>query len=117
MVKEITVLIVPPGENPSYSGDPRIDEVEVDPTVEEPYLEDRIVSDEGSTAVDRALVNEDKKTLVADAILAYQEETSKETPDTQIQLAALEQAVSYMWDVVSGEDVGSEAARSAEQEE
>ncbi|UBF19359.1 hypothetical protein HRTV-19_gp33 [Halorubrum virus HRTV-19] len=116
MVQEITVLVVPPGYDGNDVGDPRIDEVEVDPEVEDAYLDHRIVSDEGSSAVGRALVNRERKNMVADSILVYQEESSKENPDVQVQLDALEQAVSYMWDVVSGEDVGSEAQRTAEAE-
>ncbi|SEL16918.1 hypothetical protein [Haloferax larsenii] len=107
MVHEITVLVVPPGESRPYTNDPRIDEVEVDPEAERPYIDTRVVSDEGSTAVDRALVTDYRKRDIADAILEYQEETSKDTPDTQVQLAALEKAITLMWDVVSGEDVGS----------
>ncbi|UBF19741.1 hypothetical protein M1M41_gp092 [Halorubrum sodomense tailed virus 4] len=116
MVQEITVLVVPPGYDGNDMGDPRVDEVEVDPTIEESYLDSRIVSDEGSSAVDRALVNRERKELIADAILTYQEESSKEAPDVQVQLDSLEKAVSYMWDVVSGEDVGSESQRSADAE-
>ncbi|UBF19232.1 hypothetical protein HRTV-17_gp33 [Halorubrum phage HRTV-17] len=114
MAKEIDVLVVPPGYDGNDIGDIRVDEVEVDTEVEEAYIETRTVSDEGSTAVDRALVNHERKELVANAIIAYENESAKDTPDVQIQLDALEQAVSYMWDVVSGEDVGSEAQRTAD---
>jgi len=116
MVQEITVLVIPPGYDGADVGDSRVDEVEVDPNIEDAYLEERIVSDEGSTAVDRALVNQERKNLVADSILAYQEESSKDSPDVQVQLDALERVVSYMWDVVSGEDIGSEAHRTADLE-
>jgi len=116
MVQEITVLVVPPGYDGNDVGDDRVDEVEVDHETEYAYLETRIVSDEGSSAVDRALVTEERKELIERAVLEYQEESSKDTPDTQVQLDALERAVSFIWDVVSGEDVGSESQREAAKE-
>ncbi|UBF21654.1 hypothetical protein HJTV-2_gp34 [Haloarcula virus HJTV-2] len=106
MVQEITVLVMPPGYDGSEVGDSRIDEVEVDPEIEDAYLDERIVPDEGSSAVDRSLVTDERKQLISDSISDYTVETSKDAPDPQVQLAALEKAVSLMWDVVSGEDVG-----------
>ncbi|MFC7165849.1 hypothetical protein [Halospeciosus flavus] len=115
MVQEITVLVVPPGYEGNDVGDSRVDEVEVDPETDVAYLDTRIVPEESSTAVDRALVTDARKQVIADSIAAYKEETNKDAPDTQIQLAALEQAVSFMWDVVSGEDVGSAGDHEAAQ--
>ncbi|AGM10906.1 hypothetical protein M193_gp034 [Halorubrum tailed phage 7] len=109
------ILFVPE----KYDGpiDPSIDEVIVDETITEPYADEKYISEAGEGAIDRNLVNEDRRNLVFNAISDYETESAKDEPNPQIQLDALERAISYMWDVVSGEDVGSEAARSVEQEE
>ncbi|WP_144797704.1 hypothetical protein [Halorubrum depositum] len=114
MVQEITVLVTPPDYDGSEVGDERVDKVEVDPDAEYAYLDERIIPDDGETSVDRALVTDERKKLIEQAILDYEEESAKSSPDRQVQLDALEQAVAYMWDVVSGEDVGSEAERESE---
>ncbi|UBF21794.1 hypothetical protein HSTV-3_gp34 [Halorubrum virus HSTV-3] len=107
MAEEITVLVVPPGEGREWMGDPRIDKVETDPEAENAFIETRVVSEDGSTTVDRSLVTDTRKKVISDSIATYQEESAKDAPDVQIQLKALERAISFMWDVVSGEDVGS----------
>lgn len=111
MTERITVLVTPPGFQAPFMGDSRIDSVEIDRDAEVPRLERRTVSEEGNTAVDRALVTGQRKTQIANAIAAYQEETAKADPDVQVQLAELEKAISFMWDVVSGEDIGAELTR------
>ncbi|UBF19988.1 hypothetical protein HRTV-22_gp33 [Halorubrum virus HRTV-22] len=107
MVQEITVLVVPEDYDGREIGDDRVDKVEVDPDTDYAYLDDRIIPDGGENAVDRSLVTEERKQIIETAILDYHEESSKDSPDRQIQLDCLETAVAYMWDVVSGEDVGS----------
>ncbi|QIR31075.1 hypothetical protein HrrHc2_175 [Halorubrum virus Hardycor2] len=101
------VLHVPPG----YDGpvDPIVDDVEVDESVTEPGVEEVAVSEAGEGVLDRNLVNNNRKARISEAIEQYELESDKADPDTQVQLAALEKAISYMWDVVSGEDVGSAA--------
>jgi hypothetical protein len=107
MVKQITVLVVPEDYDGREIGDDRVDKIEVDPDTDYAYLDDRIIPEDGETSVDRALVTDERKQIIEGAILDYHEESSKEAPDRQVQLDALETAVTYMWDVVSGEDVGS----------
>ncbi|QIR31200.1 hypothetical protein M1M18_gp100 [Halorubrum virus Serpecor1] len=106
------VLHVPPG----YDGpvDPIVDEVEVDESVTKPGVEEVAVAEAGEGVLDRNLVNNNRKAQVSEAIQQYELESDKAEPDVQVQLDALEKAVSYMWDVVSGEDIGSEALREAE---
>ncbi|WP_281193735.1 hypothetical protein [Halorubrum sp. F4] len=107
-----TVLLVPPG----YDGpvDSAVDVVREDETVERPGVIQERVPDEGDTSVDRAMVTDQRKEDIALAIDQYESETAKDVPDPQVQIAALERVVSFMWDVISGEDVG--AALLAEQE-
>lgn len=114
MSKIETVLIVPP----DFSGavDPAVDRIEEDPDVDSPKVTQVKVPESGDTSVDRAFVNDERKILIKSAIEDYQKESDKDSPNIQTQLDALERAVSFMWDVVSGEDVGSEAERTAEAE-
>ncbi|UBF20706.1 hypothetical protein HRTV-9_gp33 [Halorubrum virus HRTV-9] len=106
------VLHVPPG----YDGpvDPIVDDVVVDESVTKPGVEEVAVADAGDGVLDRNLVNNNRKAHVSEAIQQYELESAKTDPDPQVQLDALEKAISYMWDVVSGEDVGSEALRHEE---
>ncbi|WP_200531640.1 hypothetical protein [Halorubrum sp. LN27] len=112
MAKIEYVLLVPP----DYSGeiDPMVDRVEVDESVTRAGVKEVKVSDAGAGVLDRDLVSDTRKIHVLDAITEYEEEAAKDAPDVQIQLAALEKAISYIWDVVSGEDIGHEAIRQAE---
>ena len=114
MVYEKNVLLLPLDYDRRPSGN--YDEVRRDEQIEEPRVIQELVSDDGDTSVDRALVNSERKKLIEEAIFDYWEESSKDSPDIQVQLDSLEQAVTLMWDVVSGEDVGSEAQRTAEAE-
>ncbi|UBF19106.1 hypothetical protein HRTV-14_gp33 [Halorubrum phage HRTV-14] len=115
MPTEKTVLLTPPGSD--VRPDPRYDEVRVTDEVESPVTIQELVPDDGETSVDRAFVNDERKTLVANAIADYEAEKAKDAPDVAVQLDALERAISYMWDVVSAEDVGSEAQREATKED
>ena len=110
MVTEKTVLLVPPGEE--VRPDPRYDEIRESEEVENPAVIQEIVPDDSETSVDRAFVTDERKTLVGEAIADYEAEKEKTEPDVQIQLDALERAISYMWDVISAEDIGSEALRT-----
>lgn len=97
------VLIVPEG----YEGyiDPMVDEVREDTNAEKPNVQEVQYSDAGEGVLDRDLVTDEKKTTIANAILTY--EDAKSNGDTESQLDALEVAFTNLWDVVSGEDLGS----------
>jgi len=97
------VLIVPEG----YEGyiDPMVDEVREDPDVEKPNVKQIQYSDAGEGVLDRNLVTDEKKDTISMAIDDYV--TAKDSGDTAAQLDALEIAVTHLWDVVSGDDVGS----------
>ncbi|QHD55936.1 hypothetical protein HfxHF1_485 [Halophage HF1] len=114
MVRQKQVLLIPLDYESRPAG--RYDEVRESEDVSSPKVIQELVPDDGETSVDRAFVNDDRKTLVAGAIADYEAEKAKDAPDVAVQLDALERAVSYMWDVVSGEDVGSEAKRAADLE-
>ncbi|QRD99659.1 hypothetical protein VOLN27_32 [Halorubrum virus VOLN27B] len=107
---EKTILLTPPGSD--VRPDPRYDEVRVTDEVDSPVTIQELVPDDGETSVDRAFVTDERKTLVGEAIADYEAEKEKTEPDVQIQLDALERAISYMWDVISAEDIGSEALRT-----
>jgi hypothetical protein len=100
---EKNILVVPQG----YQGpiDPVVDEVRTDPEAEYPHTIQEYVSDAGEGVLDRNLVTESKVSEINSAIFDYEE--AKSNSDTQGQLDALEIAVSHMWDVISGQDIGS----------
>jgi len=114
MPTEKTILLIPPGGQ--ARPDPRYDEIRESEDVEAPVTVQELVPDDGETSVDRAFVTDERKTLVGEAIADYEAEKAKTDPDVQVQLDSLERAISYMWDVVSAEDVGSEALREQSKE-
>lgn len=85
--------------------DPAVDEVRTDETVDRPQVIQEAVSDAGEGVLDRHLVTDDKKSVIEDSITDYV--SAKEAGDSAAQLDALEVALTHLWDVVSGEDLGS----------
>lgn len=112
MSKKINVIYVPE----DYSGniDPIADKVEIDKEAEKPYFGHEYVPESGDNSVDRDFITDETKSRVLKSIADYERESAKSNPDPQVQLTSLEKAITYMWDVVSGEDIGSEAARKEE---
>lgn len=97
------ILVVPEDYNGGF--DPAVDEVRIDPDVEKAHTIQEVVSDSGEGVLDRNLVTDEKKQVLTESIADYT--TSKDSGDTAGQLDALERAVTHMWDVVSGDDLGS----------
>ena len=113
MSKIENVLVVPA----DFDGrvDPVIDRVVEDPDVDRPKVRQEKVPDEGQTALDRDFVTKDKKEIIARAVENFDEAAANS--DTAGQAAALEVMVSHIWDVVSGEDVGSALLEDDEDDE
>jgi hypothetical protein len=103
MAEKKNVLIIPP----DYDGpiDPAVDDVRQDESAERPHVIQEKVSVAGEGVLDRDLVTDEKKSIIANSILAY--EDAKLSGDTAAQLDSLEVAFTNLWDIVSGEDLGS----------
>ncbi|UBF20358.1 hypothetical protein HCTV-8_gp33 [Haloarcula virus HCTV-8] len=104
---EKIILYIPDDDGEYPVDDPRVDEVRTDPETDTPYIKDINVPDEGEFTLNRLYITQEKKDILHQAISEYETETAKTDPDPQIQIATLEKAISNMWDVVSGEDIGS----------
>jgi hypothetical protein len=112
MAHKKNILLVPVG----WDGyiDPAVDEVRADETVDRPQVMQETVSDAGDGVLDRHLVTDTKKEIILSSITDY--ETAKTAGDTAAQLDALEVALTHMWDVMSGEDIGSALVEQQSQE-
>ena len=98
MPTEKIVLLVPPGE--PVRPDPRYDEIRESEEVESPAVIQELVSDDGDTSVDRALVSVDSFQRFADEQRNLDEARTAE--DSQAQIDALEQMVDDLWEIVTG---------------
>jgi len=114
MTKVINILHVP--ENYGGPVDSAIDKVVEDSDRKEPKVSQKTISEEGETAVDRALVSSGTHSVVAQSFTDYQnavdEYSNASTEAEQIaalqkQTEALEVIVAHLWDVTSGENLGS----------
>ncbi|AGC34305.1 hypothetical protein HSTV2_36 [Halorubrum sodomense tailed virus 2] len=101
MVKEKTVLLVPPGHNRRPAG--RYDEVRESDEVSSPKVIQEVVPEDGDTSVDRSLVSADSKKKVAESRRNYN--AAKNAGDLQAQIDALEVVVDDLWNIVTGETV------------
>jgi hypothetical protein len=111
-MKTVTVLVVPPDYQPSDRSDPRIDYIEEDETIERPKLVERNEPEEGSTSVDRGLISDESKQIIADEYRAYT--SAKNAGDQPGQIDSLEKIVDDLCHILTGDDLANTATNFPE---